>query len=86
LDPLDDDRFAAAQRLGFDEGRPLADDPQLVPGSLQGLAVGPPGRGQRFLCVVKEVEVSRDPRGPEQLVQGRGARDVTLAAANAGVG
>jgi len=46
---------------------------------LQKLPVGRKGGGDRFVGVVKEIEVAREPAGAEQLIQSRGAGEVALA-------
>jgi hypothetical protein len=86
LGPLEQHALAFARRLRLDERGALPQDTQSIAASLEEPPVGLPGRGQGLFGVVEQVEVSRQPRRRQQLVERRATRDVALAGSDPVVG
>ncbi len=69
--------------LGFDKGRSLAQDTNRESVRLEQSPVGMPGGAQRFIGVVEQIEVARDPRGADQLVQGDAISNIGFTGSDA---
>jgi hypothetical protein len=86
LGPLDHDGVPSPPDLGFHERRPLPQDRKLISLVLEQPAIGAPRYREGLLGVVKEFDVAGAARCLQNLVEGRRAGDIALAAANAGLG
>jgi hypothetical protein len=81
--PLHPHRLASPPHLGFDVPGALLLHADREPVPLEQRAVLTPARGDRGLGVVKEVEIPRQARRAEQLVERCRSGDVALAARHA---
>ena len=78
-EPLDEQRLGALRHGGLHESRTLADGGDANPVRLQRLSIGVPGHRHRLGRVVEEIEVSREPRRPEGLVERHTTSDVAVS-------
>ena len=77
--PFQEDTVAARGDLRLDEGRALPHEEHLEAVRLEEEPIGAPARLEGLVGIVEQVDVPRDARGRDQLVQGHTAGDVAFA-------
>jgi len=83
---LDDDGIATAADAGLDETGPLPRHGELEAVGFEQGTIGPPGRVERLLGIVEEIQISRDSRPPQDLIERRSACGSRLGAGRRRVG